>query len=511
MRHKVNARIRIGVFENRNACKDVSDDKYNFSRRTERKRERTREREHIIFIQQHSFSKSTYEQIQLTNENHHKSNPFEGFLLECSLFFLIIFKFIHFLIKTITSSSSRDSISTSTMAAGKLFTTAQGLPWIKTLKGPNDDEHADRLNHRYTVGFLLVCVFIVTTSPFVVNRITCWVPAQFVGSYSAYTNNYCWISNTYYIPSNYSIPHNKQERNQAEIGYYQWTPFIFLLAALFFYLPRMLWRSMNTRSGIDLQYLVIKSNEKKTDGSNEKSIAQLIETYCKPYDVDDTFGNRCCRTLFCTSGKRLGNYLRSVYIIVKFLYLINSLIQLMLIHIILGQPGWLYGVDIWYQIFVQNSVLTDSPYFPRVTLCDLRIREVGNLHRYTVQCVLPINMLNEKLFTLAWFWFIYVFFSNLISFLVTLYESVFIRSRISFIRNLYRTSVSDSHINEDLIENFTQNHLMQDGVLILEILWRNGSAICASQVVNRLLENYIREERIKEERKLRPDFNDTDV
>jgi hypothetical protein len=387
--------------------------------------------------------------------------------------------------------------------SGKIFTTAQGLPWIKSLKAPNDDEHADRLNHRYTVGFLLVCALIATGSPFIFNRITCWVPAQFVGAYSTYTNNYCWISNTYYIPSNVTVPHSKYDRERAKIGYYQWTPFIFLLFALFFYLPRMLWRAMNTRSGIDLQYLISKSNE--------KIIAQSIENYCQPNEHDNSFGYRCCRTLFCTSGKRLGNYLRSIYLMVKFLYLINSFIQLALIHIILGQSGWFYGIDIWYSIFIKNSVLTDSPYFPRVTLCDLRIREVGNLHRYTVQCVLPINMLNEKIFSLAWFLFIYVFVSNLFSFIVTSYETIRGHSRMNFIRDLYRTSKSNSIINEKSLEEFTRDFLMQDGVLILEIISRNGPAFLASKVVNQLFSNYEKRQREQALEKTRPNLSSSDV
>jgi len=395
--------------------------------------------------------------------------------------------------------------------SGKLFDAAQKLPWIKTLEGPNDDEHADRLNHRYTVGFLLVCTFIAAGSPFVFNRITCWVPAQFVGAYSTYTNHYCWISNTYYIPSNITVPHNKYDRERAEIGYYQWAPFIFLLSAFFFYLPRMLWRSMNTRSGIDLQYLVVKSNENKDDSSHERTIVRSIENYCQTTDYDDNFGNRICRTLFCTSGKRLGNYLRSIYLMVKFLYLINSFIQLVLIHIILGQPGWFYGFDIWYRIFIQNSVLTDSPYFPRVTLCDLRIREVGNLHRYTVQCVLPINMLNEKLFSLAWFWLIYIFLSNLFSFLSTIYETLFTTSQYSFIRDLYRTSISNSKIDEDVIQGFTRKFLMQDGVLILEIIFRNGSAVCTTRVVNQLVKNYNQKQREETLNKTQPQFTSSDV
>jgi hypothetical protein len=345
-----------------------------------------------------------------------------------------------------------------------LFNFAHGLPWITSLKSSNDDDHSDRLNHCYTVCFLLVCASIVTGSPFIFNRITCWVPAQFTGAYLSYTNNYCWISNTYYIPTNITIPNNKLDRKQAEIGYYQWTPFILLLAALGFYLPRILWRSLNTRSGINLEYLITKSNV------NE--IVHVIEHYCHVYEHKD----HCFRSLLCTSGKHLGNYLRSLQLLVKFLYLINSLIQLILIHIILGQPGWFYGFDIWYNIFIKNSVLTDSPYFPRVTLCDLRIREIGNLHHYTVQCVLPINMLNEKVFSLAWFVFIYVFLSNLFS---VLYETLRINHRMDFIR-------TEMKINEKFIREF----LKQDGRLMLYLIHQNGHAFLAPEVLRDLYRNY---------------------
>lgn len=396
--------------------------------------------------------------------------------------------------------------------AGKIFDNARGLPWIKSFNSPNDDQHSDRLNHRYTVGFLIGCAVIASGSPFVFNRISCWVPAQFVGAYTKYTDNYCWISNTYYVPSNETVPHSKLARERAEIGYYQWTPMIFLLFALCFYLPRMLWRSMNVRSGIDLQYLVVKSNEFKGNDSTEKQITRLIETYCNPTKNNDNFGNRFCRTLCCTSGKRLGNYLCSIYLITKFLYLINSFLQLFLIHIILGQPGWFYGFDIWYSVFVRNSVLTDSPYFPRVTLCDLHVREIGNLHRYTVQCVLPINMLNEKMFSLAWFWFIFVFLSNLFSFFSTLYDYLNPNQRITFIRDFIRLGRTNWNFDEHTLTQFTRDFLMQDGVLVVKILSNNGSAVCTTGVVRELFTNYQTKQNEENILRTRPSIkNDNEV
>jgi hypothetical protein len=298
------------------------------------------------------------------------------------------------------------------------------------------------------------------------------------------------------VPTNSTVPHSKHDRQRAEIGYYQWVPFLFLLSALFFYFPRMLWRAMNTRSGIDLQFLISKDKD--------KPVSAAVNRYCQSTNDDDDFGNRFCRTLLCTGGKRLGNYLRTIYLLTKLLYLINSFVQLLLIHIVLGQPGWFYGFDIWHSVFVKNSVLTDSPFFPRVTLCDLRIREVGNLHRYTVQCVLPINMLNEKLFSLAWFWFLYIFVSNLCSSVSALYDACVPGSRIAFVRDLYRRSVSDPIDNEALIEKFTRDFLMQDGVLILKLIERNSSPVIAAAVVHTLLSNYMKTQNRPPENPLPP-------
>jgi hypothetical protein len=96
------------------------------------------------------------------------------------------------------------------------------LTWplvVRQRTSDNDDEHVDRLNHRFTVGLIFFAVFLTSTTPFIKSRISCWLPAELKrGTYVQYVEDYCWISNTYYIPSNVTPPHSEEDRRQAEIS-----------------------------------------------------------------------------------------------------------------------------------------------------------------------------------------------------------------------------------------------------------------------------------------------------
>ncbi len=123
-------------------------------------------------------------------------------------------------------------------------------------KFSNDDDSTDKLSHKYTTALMVVFAVIVSTKQYVGNPIDCWVPAHFSGSWEEYTNSYCWIKNTYYLPFEDYIPKHEEEDKRETITYYQWVPLILLSQALFFYMPRMMWRTLNSRAGVDVDNIV---------------------------------------------------------------------------------------------------------------------------------------------------------------------------------------------------------------------------------------------------------------
>jgi innexin len=119
-------------------------------------------------------------------------------------------------------------------------------------------------------------------------------------------------------------------RKASQINYYQWTPFIILLIALCFYTPRIIWRVLSVRSGIDLLDIVNAAAESKTAeefGDHDQLIKYVVDTI--DMYVDDARRQKDAekrqsslfRKLFqlvcCMTGKFLGNYFITLYLFMK--------------------------------------------------------------------------------------------------------------------------------------------------------------------------------------------------
>ena len=81
------------------------------------------------------------------------------------------------------------------------------------------------------------------------------------------------MSNTYYYDPNQNIPKSDTERRQNEIKYYQWVQLVLLVQALLFYMPRVIWRSVSIKAGLNICDLV---SSRQIDSNRYDNMKLLI-------------------------------------------------------------------------------------------------------------------------------------------------------------------------------------------------------------------------------------------
>lgn len=171
--------------------------------------------------------------------------------------------------------------------------------------------------------------------------------------------------------------------------------------ALSFYLPHLLFRSFNWITGFHIHSIIqtgldnyIEEGEKRKNAVS--SIANVIYSASRL--------NHVWLNIF--EGQRFVTYM---YLTMKLANLVLICIHLIIFKLFIG--SFFYAIDI-----LRHGVeWTSSGLFPRVTLCDMQILRFGAPLNYTMECVLPLNMINEKIFIFLYFWMIILFTLNLFS------------------------------------------------------------------------------------------------
>jgi hypothetical protein len=146
---------------------------------------------------------------------------------------------------------------------------------------------------------------------------------------------------------------------------------------------------------------------------------------------------------------------------------------------------------------------TETRLFPKTTLCDFTVREFGHpkvSHEYTVPCVLPLNLFNQQMFTLLYFWYAIVIFLNIGDFFLWLY-TISPQNRRNFIRKRLHSKkypLINETQNREKINMFADDYLEADGFFMLTLIKENSSDFVASEIVHRLytdkfLKKYLKE------------------
>ncbi|KAK2153632.1 hypothetical protein LSH36_291g08051 [Paralvinella palmiformis] len=353
---------------------------------------------------------------------------------------------------------------------------------LKEVKFRLDDDLPDRLSRRYTCSFLLLFAVLVSVRQYWGEAIHCWCPEVCAANHEKYANIYCWVSDTYYVAFDDEIPQPGEPREK-KIVYYQWTPIILISQAVLFFLPCTLWRLLNGRSGINIGVVMeaaVASQRADYADSRDKMLRYAVHLLDRFLLTQRSTKRGCYSRLkhvlskhcFLVYGRLYGNYLTFCYVVIKLLYVANAVGQLFMLDVILGYEYHLFGVHVMrHLLFGEEWIASDK--FPRVTLCDYKIRQNTNVHQYTVQCVLPINLFNEKIFAIVWFWFLFVGIVTLLSLFQWLIKLTFWPNQMKFIKRQLRAM--DSFQREPaILKRFVENYLRRDGMFILRMVAKNA-------------------------------------
>lgn len=307
----------------------------------------------------------------------------------------------------------------------------------------------------------------------------------------------CWISKTYYLPWEEKVP-STRDQIKTHISYYQWVPFILMIQAFMFYSPSLVWHSFSKKSGCDIGGLVksVNNMEDLNPDVRKKSLSSMAKHLDKALECQREI-NTSAFQQFIKFALQKESYLLTYYLFSKLLFIGNAIGQLFLLNIFLGDNYNLYAFDLLVDLFNttkldENSRIVESIRFPRITMCHFQVRNLeDNVHDYMVQCALPINLLNEKVFIIVWFWFVYVAASSIYGFFLWIWYSL-PWNRVSFLKKYLRLMDRNSRekIDKKMFKTFGEHCLKQDVILVLRLIGKNSNQVVMGEIISVLWDHF---------------------
>lgn len=266
-----------------------------------------------------------------------------------------------------------------------------------------------RLHYRFTFIFLMGCMVIVSSRQFIKEHINCISD----GSVAAVINTFCFFSATFTVARYHNESYLKGTHIASpgvgpalpgeeirQHAYYQWVPFVLFGQALLFYIPHYLWKSLEKGriSGIvnhvrcspltgeaDMEVVGQKIHTDDTKRQREKWLKNVYITWCR-FKVNRDW------------AKNL--------ILCECLNALNIILQIYLVD------SFLKGnfLDLGVRWLEDDEEVLES-VFPKVTKCTFhKFGQSGSIQVHDAICVMSLNIINEKIYTILWFWFLTLFF-----------------------------------------------------------------------------------------------------
>lgn len=213
-----------------------------------------------------------------------------------------------------------------------------------------------------------------------------------------------------------------------------------LFQAILFYTPRWLWKSWE---GGKIHALMMDLDIGICSDIEKKQKKKLMIDYL-------------------WENLRFHNWWAYKYYLCELLALLNVIGQMFLMNRFFDGAFLTFGVDVLSFVDADDEERVDPMIlvFPRMTKCTFyKYGHSGEIERLDAICILPLNVVNEKIYVFLWFWFVALAYLSLMTVVYRLVIIFSPRMRVYLLRVRYRL------IRKDAVDLIVRRSKMGDWFL----------------------------------------------
>ncbi|XP_043229950.1 innexin inx2-like [Amphibalanus amphitrite] len=279
-----------------------------------------------------------------------------------------------------------------------VFTSLYDIIRISGSDKPTVDTRVFQLHYKWTRLLLFVFCIIVSLNSLIGKPIACTGTAE--ARLQEVMQTYCWITGTFtyekYFRDNQIGasqltkvgvgPGHPEHDEKKHITYYQWVPIVLFLQGVLFYVPHWIWKMFEDHR---IRHLIEGMVEARMEEKKRRQRQALVVRYL----VD---------------SKGTNEWYAYQYVFCEILNFANVILNLALTDKLLGGDFFTLGTRlIKYDPEDPTSVDPSHYTFPKQTKCTFQyFGASGTVSTIDSICILPINIFNEKLYAMLWFWFV---------------------------------------------------------------------------------------------------------
>jgi len=258
---------------------------------------------------------------------------------------------------------------------------------------PSVDNFVLHMHYRITFLIFMIASSLVMAKEFLGKPISCLTKGTIPGNV---LDIYCFIMSTFSVPRHYAKPLGEGvpfagvglATDEDEIvyhAYYQWVPLLLFIQGMLFYAPRYFWKS--AEGGL-FEVVLGGLNKPVVEQSKRAKQHKVLSKYI-------------------IQNLSLHNKYAASFFLVELLAFANVVANLFLTNKFLGGTFFEYGPQVIDFVDTPDINRTDPmvKIFPTISKCNFRtFGPSGTVEVHDTMCVLAVNILNQKVYILLWFW-----------------------------------------------------------------------------------------------------------